>query len=64
MFMFFQNELLFVHSSGWITAFTALASNKAVGAIMIAVAILFTMCAVVSVILLKMVRISLWLYLF
>ncbi|XP_008309844.1 secretory carrier-associated membrane protein 2 [Cynoglossus semilaevis] len=43
-------------NSGWITAFTALSSNKAVGAIMIAVAILFTMCAVVSVILLKMVH--------
>ncbi|XP_035013135.1 secretory carrier-associated membrane protein 2 isoform X1 [Hippoglossus stenolepis] len=41
-------------NSGWITAFTALSENKPVGAIMIAVAILFTMCAVLTIILLKM----------
>lgn len=45
-----------VDSSGWITAFTSLRGNKAVGGIMIIVAILFTFCAVLSVILLKMVR--------
>ncbi|XP_034031823.1 secretory carrier-associated membrane protein 2 [Thalassophryne amazonica] len=43
-------------NSGWISAFTITSSNKAVGAIMIVVAILFTICAVLSVILLKMVH--------
>lgn len=33
-----------------------MSENKAVGAIMIIVAILFTICAVLSVVLLKMVR--------
>ncbi|CAN9498830.1 unnamed protein product [Ophioblennius macclurei] len=43
-------------NSGWIAAFTVIAGNKAAGAIMIIVAILFTICAVMSVILLKMVH--------
>ncbi|KAJ4937626.1 hypothetical protein JOQ06_002258 [Pogonophryne albipinna] len=43
-------------NSGWITAFTIIGTDKAVGAIMIIVAILFTICAVLSVILLKMVH--------
>lgn len=41
--------------SGWITAFTSLSKDTAVGGIMIMVSILFTFCAVLSVILLKMV---------
>lgn len=49
----------FFRSSGWITAFTIISKNKAVGAIMIIVSILFTICAVLSVILLKMVRLFL-----
>lgn len=49
--------MISVDSSGWIAAFTIIGTNKAVGAIMITVAILFTMCAVLSVILLKMVRV-------
>lgn len=48
--------MISVDSSGWIAAFTIIGTNKAVGAIMIIVAILFTMCAVLSVILLKMVH--------
>ncbi|KAE8296785.1 Secretory carrier-associated membrane protein 2 [Larimichthys crocea] len=43
-------------NSGWIAAFSIIGTNKAVGAIMIIVAILFTICAVLSVILLKMVH--------
>ncbi|KAM8860474.1 secretory carrier-associated membrane protein 2 [Synchiropus picturatus] len=44
-------------NSGWIAAFTVFQDhNKAVGIIMIIVAILFTMCAVTSVVLLKMVH--------
>ncbi|XP_068459374.1 secretory carrier-associated membrane protein 2 [Clinocottus analis] len=43
-------------NSGWISAFTIIGTYKAVGAIMIIVAILFTICAVLSVILLKMVH--------
>nr|XP_046250399.1 secretory carrier-associated membrane protein 2 [Scatophagus argus] len=61
---FFQVVILIIQAvgipnwgnSGWIAAFTSLTSNKAVGAIMIIVAILFTICAVLSVILLKMVH--------
>lgn len=49
---------MFIESSGWIAAFSVIASHKAVGAIMIIVAILFTMCAVMSIILLKMVRVN------
>ncbi|XP_056273338.1 secretory carrier-associated membrane protein 2 [Pseudoliparis swirei] len=43
-------------NSGWIAAFTIIGTNKPVGAIMIIVAILFTICAVLSIILLKMVH--------
>ncbi|XP_061533825.1 secretory carrier-associated membrane protein 2 [Phycodurus eques] len=43
-------------NSGWIAAFSVISSSKAVGAIMIIVAILFTICAVMSVVLLKMVH--------
>ncbi|XP_034390233.1 secretory carrier-associated membrane protein 2 [Cyclopterus lumpus] len=43
-------------NSGWLSAFTIFSTNKAVGGIMIIVAILFTICAVLSVILLKMVH--------
>lgn len=50
--------MMFVDYSGWIAAFTVIRTNKAVGAIMIIVAILFTICAVLSVILLKMVRVT------
>ncbi len=49
--------MVFVDSSGWIAAFTIIGTNKAVGAIMIVVAILFTICAGMSIILLKMVRV-------
>uniref|UniRef100_A0A8D2ZUH3 Secretory carrier-associated membrane protein n=1 Tax=Scophthalmus maximus TaxID=52904 RepID=A0A8D2ZUH3_SCOMX len=65
-FVFFCQVVIFIiqavgipkwGNSGWITAFTALGgSNKAVGAIMITVAILFTACAVLSAVLLKMVH--------
>lgn len=44
-----------VHSSGWISAFKML-SNKAVAGIMMIVAVLFTICATLSIVLLKMVR--------
>ncbi|XP_013876731.1 secretory carrier-associated membrane protein 2 [Austrofundulus limnaeus] len=43
-------------NSGWISAMSVIGSNKAVGIIMIIVAILFTMCAATSIILLKMVH--------
>ncbi|XP_012717924.2 secretory carrier-associated membrane protein 2 [Fundulus heteroclitus] len=43
-------------NSGWISAIMGLRSDKAVGCIMIIVASLFTVCAVMSVILLKMVH--------
>ncbi|XP_047236644.1 secretory carrier-associated membrane protein 2 [Girardinichthys multiradiatus] len=43
-------------NSGWISAISAISNNKAVGGIMIIVACLFTICAVMSVILLKMVH--------
>ncbi|XP_029909080.1 secretory carrier-associated membrane protein 2 [Myripristis murdjan] len=43
-------------NSGWIASFTIIGKNKAVGAIMIVVACFFTVCAVLSVILLKMVH--------
>lgn len=45
-----------VSRSGWVTALSSLRADKAVGAIMIIVAILFTFCASLSVVLLKMVR--------
>lgn len=43
-------------NSGWIAAFGVIGSNKAVGAIMFIVACLFTVGAVMSVVLLKMVH--------
>uniref|UniRef100_A0A1A8E097 Secretory carrier-associated membrane protein n=2 Tax=Nothobranchius TaxID=28779 RepID=A0A1A8E097_NOTKA len=43
-------------NSGWITAMSVLGNHVAVGVIMVIVAILFTMCAVMSVVLLKMVH--------
>ncbi|XP_051976015.1 secretory carrier-associated membrane protein 2 [Xyrauchen texanus] len=43
-------------NSGWIAAMEAIGSNKAVGAIMMVVAAFFTVCAVMSVVLLKMVH--------
>ncbi|XP_051548677.1 secretory carrier-associated membrane protein 2-like [Myxocyprinus asiaticus] len=43
-------------NSGWIAAINAIGSNKAVGAIMMVVAAFFTVCAVMSVVLLKMVH--------
>lgn len=64
-FVFFCQVVIFIiqsvgipnwGNSGWISAFTSFRENKAVGAIMIIVSILFTMCAVLSVILLKMVH--------
>lgn len=48
---------MFGWSSGWISAFTEIGNGKkAVGGIMIIVACLFTIGAVMSVVLLKMVR--------
>ncbi|XP_044048662.1 secretory carrier-associated membrane protein 2 [Siniperca chuatsi] len=64
-FVFFCQVVIFIiqsvgipkwGNSGWIAAFTIIGKNNAVGAIMIIVAILFTICAVLSVILLKMVH--------
>ncbi|XP_041651750.1 secretory carrier-associated membrane protein 2 [Cheilinus undulatus] len=64
-FVFFAQVVIFViqsvgipkwGNSGWINAITSFGLNKAVGAIMIIVAILFTMNAVLSIILLKMVH--------
>lgn len=64
-FVFFAQVVIFViqavgipgwGNSGWITSFSVIGSNKVVGGIMIMVAILFTMCAVLSIILLKMVH--------
>ncbi|XP_075884953.1 secretory carrier-associated membrane protein 2 [Nelusetta ayraudi] len=64
-FVFFCQVVIFIiqavgipnwGNSGWITAFTSLHQDTAVGGIMIMVAILFTFCAVLSVILLKMVH--------
>ncbi|XP_061750530.1 secretory carrier-associated membrane protein 2 [Nerophis ophidion] len=64
-FVFFCQVVIFIiqsvgipkwGNSGWIAAFSVIAGNKAVGAIMIIVAIIFTICAVVSVVLLKLVH--------
>ncbi|XP_023840679.1 secretory carrier-associated membrane protein 2 [Salvelinus sp. IW2-2015] len=64
-FVFFCQVVLFViqsvgipkwGNSGWIASFTIISTNKAVGAIMIVVACFFTVCAVLSIILLKMVH--------
>ncbi|XP_038157253.1 secretory carrier-associated membrane protein 2 isoform X1 [Cyprinodon tularosa] len=43
-------------NSGWISAFSVIHDKPAVGAIMMVVACLFTVCAVMSVVLLKMVH--------
>ncbi|XP_023128408.1 secretory carrier-associated membrane protein 2 [Amphiprion ocellaris] len=64
-FVFFCQVVIFIiqsvgipkwGNSGWIAAFSVIGKHKAAGAIMIIVAILFTICAVMSVILLKMVH--------
>lgn len=64
-FVFFCQVVIFIiqsigiphwGNSGWLSAFTVISGHQAVGIIMIIVAILFTLCAVMSVILLKMVH--------
>ncbi|XP_003967297.1 secretory carrier-associated membrane protein 2 [Takifugu rubripes] len=64
-FVFFCQVVIFIiqavgipswGNSGWVTALSSLRTDKAVGAIMIIVAILFTFCASLSVVLLKMVH--------
>uniref|UniRef100_A0A3P9LJQ8 Secretory carrier-associated membrane protein n=1 Tax=Oryzias latipes TaxID=8090 RepID=A0A3P9LJQ8_ORYLA len=64
-FVFFCQVVVFIiqsvglpnwGNSGWIAAISIIGSNKAVGGIMIIVSILFTLCAAVSIILLKMVH--------
>ncbi|KAM3869664.1 secretory carrier-associated membrane protein 2 isoform 2-T2 [Diretmus argenteus] len=64
-FVFFCQAVVFIiqsvgipkwGNSGWIATFTIIGTNKAVGAIMMVVACFFTICAVLSVILLKMVH--------
>ncbi|XP_042183633.1 secretory carrier-associated membrane protein 2-like [Oncorhynchus tshawytscha] len=64
-FVFFCQVVVFIiqsvgitnlGNSGWITSLSAITSNKAVGAIMMLVAYFFTACAVLSVILLRMVH--------
>ncbi|XP_019729571.1 secretory carrier-associated membrane protein 2 isoform X4 [Hippocampus comes] len=64
-FVFFCQVVIFIiqavgiprwGNSGWIAAFSVIKLSKAVCAIMFIVAILFTICAVMSIILLKMVH--------
>ncbi|XP_056137433.1 secretory carrier-associated membrane protein 2 [Lampris incognitus] len=64
-FVFFCQVVVFIiqsvgipkwGNSGWIASLTIIRANKAVGAIMMVVATFFTVCAVLSVILLKMVH--------
>ncbi|XP_028814576.1 secretory carrier-associated membrane protein 2-like [Denticeps clupeoides] len=64
-FIFFCQVVIFIiqsvgipnwGNSGWISAVSIIGSNPAVGAIMMIVASFFTVCAVLSVILLKMVH--------
>ncbi|KAM6937027.1 secretory carrier-associated membrane protein 2 [Xenentodon cancila] len=64
-FVFFCQVVIFIiqsvgipkwGNSGWIAAITIIGNNKAVGAIMMVVAVLFTICAVMSVVMLKMVH--------
>ncbi|KAF7652287.1 hypothetical protein LDENG_00098780 [Lucifuga dentata] len=65
-FVFFCQVVIFIiqavgipkwGNSGWITAFAAISSKqKAVGIIMMVVAAFFTVCAILSIILLKMVH--------
>ncbi|MED6246718.1 Secretory carrier-associated membrane protein 2 [Ataeniobius toweri] len=54
--LFFLQPLCLLVTLGWISAISAISNNKAVGGIMIIVACLFTICAVMSVLLLKMVH--------
>ncbi|KAM9377928.1 secretory carrier-associated membrane protein 2 isoform 1-T1 [Pholidichthys leucotaenia] len=64
-FVFFVQVVVFIiqavgipywGNSGWISTINAFSASKAVGGIMVIVAILFTMCAVTSIVLLKMVH--------
>ncbi|XP_067091003.1 secretory carrier-associated membrane protein 2-like [Osmerus mordax] len=64
-FVFFCQVVIFIiqavgipgwGNSGWISSISAISTDKAVGAIMILVACFFTVCAVLSIILLKMVH--------
>lgn len=64
-FIFFCQIVIFIiqavgipgwGNSGWITSFSVFGSNKAVAGMMMMVAILFTMCSVLSIILLKLVH--------
>lgn len=64
-FVFFAQVVVFIiqavgipgwGNSGWLTSFTVIGTSKVVGGIMMMVAILFTLCAVLSIILLKMVH--------
>ncbi|KAM9529700.1 secretory carrier-associated membrane protein 2-like isoform 3-T3 [Salvelinus alpinus] len=68
-FVFFCQVVVFVFqsmgipnwgNSGWITSLSAISFNKAVGAFMMVVAYLFTVCAVLSVILLIVVHNQYW----
>lgn len=47
--------LVLLNVSGWIAAVSVVGNNPAVGVIMMVVAAFFTVCAVMSVVLLKMV---------
>uniref|UniRef100_A0A3B4B1M9 Secretory carrier-associated membrane protein n=1 Tax=Periophthalmus magnuspinnatus TaxID=409849 RepID=A0A3B4B1M9_9GOBI len=64
-FVFFAQVVIFIiqaigitgwGNSGWLASFSVIGSNKVVGGIMMMVAVLFTLCAILSVILLKMVH--------
>lgn len=66
-FVFFGQAVIFIiqavgipgwGNSGWLITFSVFSSNKVVGGIMMMVAVLFTLCAVLSIILLKMVHSS------
>lgn len=66
-FVFFGQVVIFIiqavgipgwGNSGWIMSFSVIGSNKVVGGIMMMVAVLFTLCAVLSIVLLKMVHSS------
>lgn len=64
-FVFFAQVVIFIiqavgipgwGNSGWLASFSVIGSSKVVGGIMMIVAALFTLCAFLSVILLKMVH--------
>ncbi|XP_072290929.1 secretory carrier-associated membrane protein 2-like [Eucyclogobius newberryi] len=64
-FVFFVQVAIFIiqsvgipgwGNSGWLTTFSAMSSDKVVGGVLMVVAVLFTLCAVLSVVLLKMVH--------